>query len=65
MSSDGSNIVRSSMFECLKPNLGVRVRLAEDEHVQCLFDVWSTVQRTFNEHQTTIKDAIFHEISIL
>ena len=47
--SDGSNNVRSSMFECSKPKLGVRVRLPKDEHVQCPFDVRSTVRRTFNE----------------
>ena len=63
--SDGSNYVRSSMFECSKPKIGVRVRLPKDEHVQCPFDVRSIVGRTFKEHQTTIKNAIFHEISII
>ena len=53
------------MFECLKPKIGVRVRLPKDEHVQCPFDIRSTVQWTFNEHQTTIKNAIFPEISII
>ena len=48
-SSDGSNNVRSSMFECSKPKLGVQVRLPKDEHVQCPFNVPSTVRRTFNE----------------
>ena len=33
-SSDGSNNVWSSMFECSKPKNGVRVRLPKDEHVQ-------------------------------
>ena len=57
--SDGSNTVRSLMFECSKPKIGVRVRLPKDEHVQCPFDVRSTVRRTFNEHQTTIKECNF------
>ena len=46
------------MFECSKPKIGVRVRLPKDEHVQCPFDVRSTVRWTFNEHQTTIKNGI-------
>ena len=54
-----------SSEQCSKPKIGVRVRLPKDEHVQCPFDVPSTVQRTFNEHQTTMKNAIFHEISII
>ena len=53
------------MFECSKPKIGVRARLPKDEHVQCPFDVRSTVWWTFNEHQTTIKNAISHEISII
>ena len=53
------------MFECSKPKIGVRVRLPKDEHVQCPYDVRSTVQRTFNEHQTTIKNPILQEISII
>ena len=44
VNSDGSNNVRSSMFECSKPKLGVRVGLPKDEHVQCPFDVRSTVR---------------------
>ena len=32
--SDGSNNVRSSMFDRSKPKKGVRVRLPIDEHVQ-------------------------------
>ena len=53
------------MFECSKPKIGVRVWLPKDEHVQCPFNVRSTVRWTFNEHQTNIKKAIFHEISII
>ena len=41
--------VRSSIVR--RQNLGVRVRLLTNEHVQCSFDVRSTVRRTFNEHQ--------------
>ena len=41
--------VRSSIVR--RQKLGVRVRLLTDEHVQCSFDVRSTVRRTFNEHQ--------------
>ena len=65
LTSDGSNNIGSSMLECSKPKIGVRVRLPKDEHIQCPFNVRSTVRRTFNEHQTTVKNAIFHEISII
>ena len=41
--------VRSSFDR--RQKLGVRVRLLTDEHVQCSFDVRSTVRRTFNEHR--------------
>ena len=34
-----------------RQKLGVRVRLLTNEHVQCSFDVRSTVRRTFNEHR--------------
>ena len=34
-----------------RQKMGVRVRLLTDEHVQCSFDVRSTVRRTFNEHR--------------
>ena len=60
--SDGSNNVRSLMFEAQKR---CSIRLPKYEHVQCPFDVLSTVRWTFNEHQSTIQNAIFHEISII
>ena len=41
--------VRSSFDR--RQKLGVRVRLLTNEHVQCSFDVRSTVRRTFNEHR--------------
>ena len=56
--SDGSNNVRSSMFECSKSKIGVRVRLPRYEHVQCPFDVRNTVRRTFSEHHVVMKYAI-------
>ena len=55
--SDGSNNVRSSMFEFLKAKIGVRTWLLSDEHVQCPFDVWSTVRRIFSEHHIALKYA--------
>ena len=39
--------VRSSFVR--RQKLGVRVRLLTNEHVQCSFDVRSTVRRTFNQ----------------
>ena len=39
VNSDGSNYVRSSMFDRPKPKNGVRVRLRKDEHGFCPFDV--------------------------
>ena len=50
-----------TMFEvqCSKPKIGVRVRLPKVEHVQCLFDVQSIVQRTFSETQITTKYTFF------
>lgn len=54
-----------TILECSKPKIGVGVRLPKGEHVQCPFYVQITVWWTFNEHQTTKRNAIFHEISII
>ena len=46
--SDGSNNVRSSMFECSKPKIGVRFQMPKDEDVQC------PVQTTFSEQTLNV-----------
>ena len=58
--SDGSNYVRSSMFECSKPKIGVRVRLPKMN----TFSVRSMFEALFDEHLTNIESKICKFLSL-
>lgn len=62
--SDRSNNVKSSMFECSKAKIGVRVQLPRDEHVQCQLDVQRTVRGTFSEHHIGLRYVVSRNISM-